>query len=149
AGMPSIASTGTVTAGASRIEVGLLKTESPVLPRPRVAGPGEPRLISASANGGDRGEPVLRLLALQQAQAVIVEGQPYCRPGASRKPCHCRDGARFESRRCRGLPSIAWLRCRRFQRIAEPEVRIHLPPAGSQVRTRPHGFGKEIHQDRW
>src|SRR6478735_9636787 len=23
----------------------------------------------------------------------------------------------------------------------EPEVRIHLPPAGSQVRTRPHGFG--------
>jgi hypothetical protein len=24
---------------------------------------------------------------------------------------------------------------------AEPMVRIHLPPAGSQVRTRPHGFG--------
>jgi hypothetical protein len=24
---------------------------------------------------------------------------------------------------------------------AEPRVRIHLPPAGSQVRTRPHGFG--------
>src|ERR1700740_1209005 len=38
-GMPSIASIGTVTAGAPRIEVRLLKTESPVLPRPRVAGP--------------------------------------------------------------------------------------------------------------
>ena len=25
--------------------------------------------------------------------------------------------------------------------VAEPKVRIHLPPAGSQVRTRPHGFG--------
>ena len=50
-GMPSIASIGTVTTGAPRIEVGLLKTESPVLPRPRGAGPGEPRLISASANG--------------------------------------------------------------------------------------------------
>ena len=36
-GMPSIASIGTVTAGAPRIEVGLLKTESPVLPRPRGA----------------------------------------------------------------------------------------------------------------
>jgi hypothetical protein len=48
--MPSIASIGTVTAGAPRIEVGLLKTESPVLPRPRGAGPGEPRLISASAS---------------------------------------------------------------------------------------------------
>ena len=32
--MPSIASIGTVTAGAPRIEVGLLKTESPVLPTP-------------------------------------------------------------------------------------------------------------------
>src|SRR5580693_7419653 len=27
------------------------------------------------------------------------------------------------------------------QSRAEPEVRIHFPPAGSQVRTRPHGFG--------
>ena len=50
-GMPSIASIGTVTAGAPRIEVGLLNTESPVLPRPCGAGPGEPTLISASANG--------------------------------------------------------------------------------------------------
>src|SRR5580693_10201121 len=28
-----------------------------------------------------------------------------------------------------------------MMRIAEPKVRIHFPPAGSQVRTRPHGFG--------
>src|SRR5215470_10580518 len=62
-GMPPIASMGTVTAGAPRIEVGLLNTESPVLLRPRGAGPGE------------RGEPVPRLLALQQAQAVIVKRQ--------------------------------------------------------------------------
>ena len=56
-GMPSIASIGTVTAGAPRIEVGLVKTESPVLPRPRGAGPGEPKLISASGivNLADRG----------------------------------------------------------------------------------------------
>jgi len=50
-GMPSIASIGAVTAGVPRMEVGLLRTESPVLPRPRGAGPGELRLISASANG--------------------------------------------------------------------------------------------------
>jgi hypothetical protein len=50
-GIPSIASIGTVTAGAPRIEVGLLNTESPVLPRPCGAGPGELTLISASANG--------------------------------------------------------------------------------------------------
>ena len=74
-GMPSIASIGTVTAGAPRIEVGLLKTESPVLPRPRGAGPGEPRADQRFGQWGDRGEPVLRLLALQQAQAVIVKGQ--------------------------------------------------------------------------
>jgi len=66
-GMPSIASIGTVTAGAPRIEVGLLKTESPVLPRPRGAGPGEPRADQRFGQWGDRGEPVLRLLALQQA----------------------------------------------------------------------------------
>jgi hypothetical protein len=46
-GMPSIASIGTVTAGAPRIEVGLLKTESPALPRPRGAGPGEPARLQS------------------------------------------------------------------------------------------------------
>jgi hypothetical protein len=50
-GMPSIASIGTVTAGAPRIEVGLLKTESPVLPRPRGAGPGEPRADQRFGHG--------------------------------------------------------------------------------------------------
>jgi hypothetical protein len=53
-----------------------LKTESPVLPRPRGAGPGDPRLISASANGGfrsqDRLDPVLLVLLgdCREAQAA-------------------------------------------------------------------------------
>jgi hypothetical protein len=74
-GMPSIASIGTVTAGAPRIEVGLLKTEIAGATEAARGGTGRAEADQRVGQWGDRGQPVLRLLALQQAQAVIVKRQ--------------------------------------------------------------------------